>query len=854
MNSQVCQSCGALLRGANSKCSSCGSVVTKFSATGVAVLNGMAPAAVALKQNPLQAERMILDLQHDVPDTFVPDKELQLLYPLAEEELEPVAAEDPVPIVAESRPKVRDFFSDAPTVQRSVETAERAIEPEPVQIKENKYLDHIPEPQGPQQVWKEPQAIPQLKQGDETAALMQRLVDAQMNGTLPQEATFFEQVEKKNVSRRKVSKKNSGDESKEISRKSASKTGASYFSSLREQVSNIIPFLIAGFLLSGIVALFAFAFALNNKPAGPVSAASIPDSVAEKRVYRPQPNTGMRIGDWRRVRMQSRPQPRTESNWFDGFKNIFWNDNEPAASRFLKILFGFILAGLGIVKLSLKFFGRNGWLNLREREKYITAACRPRHLKMIKEMGRARKKGSLYLGERADWNLMQFLPRKMYLPPIWRERNPHFLALGAGAKGKTRLLASMAVNDIRSEDRAVVIVDSEGSLTELILRWLGTQHDAKDLLERVSLIDPCRSECKLGFNPFCSTNTDNLQALASSIVMGFKSVYTETQNQQNQWAEQTTNILRNSVLLLILNEQSLNSLPTLLSDNDFRDVLLERVEKNHSREWSTLLEAWSNYKKLARSEQWLTWIEPILNRVQPLLSDQRINRLLNVKDGGVDLNQVLNEKRILLVRVPEGQLEKGGDLLGSLIITGLKHAALMHFESTGDAPEPCSLYVENMNNFIDAKGFESICSDLRKVQIGIHGSLKTLQDIPEDYRNKVQVLLGSMALFSMSKKDADTIGPVAFKVDGGKIINVGPKDVFAPISANPNMRMASEEEKIHIGRLVGQDERCYFFHVVGTDAGTFRMKAPEFQDITRGDVNWELLESLYDQADLDDED
>lgn len=542
----------------------------------------------------------------------------------------------------------------------------------------------------------------------------------------------------------------------------------------------------------------------------------------------------------------------SSSNWFS---DLFWNESEPVASRFIKILLGCIIFGIGLVQVSVKFFGMHGLLNIWEREKYIPHQIKGKHQKLLSELAKGRKTGALHLGTRFEWTPLQFwMPKELFVPAQKRDRNPHVLALGAGAKGKSRLLASMIVDDIRSNDRAVVVVDSDGSLVELILRWLGSDSEASKRLKRVSLIDPCRSECTLGFDPLCKDNADNLQAIASSIAMGFKSVYTESQNQQNQWTQQTANILRNSVLLLMLNDRKLADLPVLLSDNDFRDVLLEKVEKTMASEWATLIDAWSNYKRLARTEQWINWIEPILNRVQPLLSDKRISRLLNTQEQGVDLLQLLEEKRILLVRVPEGQLEKGGSLLGSLIVTGLRQAGLSHFERTGDSGKSCSLYLDEMNNFIDAEAFEALCSDARKVRIGIHGALKSLQDLPEDYRNRVQVNFGGMALFALSKKDADLIGPSMFRVDGRKPRKWTFRDFFNPVNSTPTLDMATDEEKINVNRLVGQDEQSYFFHLTGTEAGVFRVKAPEFKDIARGDVNWDLVDSLYEEQDYREED
>ncbi len=545
--------------------------------------------------------------------------------------------------------------------------------------------------------------------------------------------------------------------------------------------------------------------------------------------------------------------PGQKENWL---QSIFWNKADAMALRFGKILLTFVLSGLGILALSFKFFGMHGLLSIWEREKYIPYSLRSKHHKLMRELGQAKGTGSLFLGQRQDWGVHEFWrPRSLYLPAERRKKHPHFIALGSGAKGKTRLLASMVLNDIKSNERALVLVDSDGSLCRLLVSWLASNKDAKKHLGRVRIIDPCNRESFLAYNPFANEclNQEGMQSIAQAVTMGFKAVYTESQNQQNQWTQQTANILRNAVLLLLLNDKNLEDLPVLLSDNDYRDLLLQNLEKKHAGSWKTLLDAWSNYKRLARSEQWLNWIEPILNRVQPLLSDPRISALLNTRSNCVDLNQLLEDRGILLVRVPRGQLDKGADLLGSLIVTGLKQAAMMHYERTGQAANPCSLYLDEMNHFMDAESFESICSDARKTEIAIHGTLKTLQDLSEEYRNKILINTAVMALFSISKKDADLLGPSVFRVDGRKRKKVNLADLVNPVNSNPNMDLASDEEKMNINRLIGQDERSYYCHLLGTEAGVFSMRAPDFRDAPRDEVDQDLIESLYDSRNGDDE-
>src|SRR5262249_36074978 len=153
--------------------------------------------------------------------------------------------------------------------------------------------------------------------------------------------------------------------------------------------------------------------------------------------------------------------------------------------------------------------------------------------------------------------------------------------------------------------------------------------------------DPTYKGGSVGYNPLEMPDDGDLQSAASSLVYGFKAIYTEPPGSQSQWNAQTANILRNAALLLMANGKTLTDLPALLQDNDFRDILLESVEKrkNERVEYGTLIDTWSQYKKLARTDQWINWVEPILNRVGPMLSDPRIRPLLTKPVSDVKMKQ-----------------------------------------------------------------------------------------------------------------------------------------------------------------------------------------------------------------------
>ncbi|MCA9800532.1 MAG: hypothetical protein KC777_01025, partial [Cyanobacteria bacterium HKST-UBA02] len=521
---------------------------------------------------------------------------------------------------------------------------------------------------------------------------------------------------------------------------------------------------------------------------------------------------------------------------------------------FLTIALCCIGAGAAIFLFFLMLFGPAGKMNVWEKQKYIPSQFKPQHMKMVRELGKRLTPGAVPFGKRLEWAWWwPFTPTQLNLPADIRTQNPHILLIGSGDKGKTRLIAGMVTHDIKSKDRAVVVIDSDGQLSDLIIEWIAAQPEGREFAKRVMLVDPTYKGGSVAYNPLEMPDDGDLQAASSAIVHGFKAIYTEPPGAQSQWNAQTANILRNAALLLMVNGRTLTDLPNLLQDNDFRDIMLESVErrKNEKTEYITILETWNQYKKLARTDQWINWVEPILNRVGPMLSDGRIRPILTKPVSDLKLRDIISEKKILIVKVPQGELDQNANLLGSLIVTGLQQAAMSFCKGKRETEErPVALYIDEMDNFIEKETIENLTSETKRYQVGFVGCLKTLQHLPEDYRSQLIINMGTLCVFALAKKDGDMLGPQMFRVDGRKIKHQTIQNFFNKVNTSPQFELIMDEEKLNIDRIVGQEEQTFFCYRVGTVAGTFKLKAHDFKDIPERKIDRKLVEKMHAVADL----
>lgn len=508
-------------------------------------------------------------------------------------------------------------------------------------------------------------------------------------------------------------------------------------------------------------------------------------------------------------------------------------------------------AGIAFITGTFTLFGPNGLINIWNKQQYIPSQVKAQHNKIKAQLAKPVKKGSLPLGQRVEWKWwfpMPWVVKDLAIPPDLRKINPHVLILGQGGKGKSRLVAKMLATDIEADDRAVVVVDSDGSLVDLMTAWISAHPRGRELAKRVILIDPTYKKGSFAYNPLNLPDMGDLQTAAASIVDGFKAIYTEPPGSQSQWNAQTADILRNAILLLIGNNKTLIDLPTLLNENDFRDVLLENIEKkkNQRVEFSTLLDQWGRYKKLARTDQWITWVEPILNRINPMLSNPRIRAILTKPQGDLDIMDVVTKKKILFVRIPQGDFGQDANLLGSLIVSGVKQACLT-LSTTGNkqSHNPVSLYLDNFDNFIEKNTIEAITSETKKFKIGLIAVTKSLQHLPEDFRNQLIINIGTLCTFALSKKDGDLLGPQMFPIDGRKVKHQTMSNIFNPVNTAPQFELVSDEEKLNIDKIVRQEERTFFCYRMGAEAGLFNLRAHTFDDIAESKIKKKLIDKMH---------
>jgi Type IV secretion-system coupling protein DNA-binding domain len=318
-----------------------------------------------------------------------------------------------------------------------------------------------------------------------------------------------------------------------------------------------------------------------------------------------------------------------------------------------------------------------------------------------------------------------------------RDRSGHMYLIGKTGTGKSTLILNMLVSDIRN-GRGAALIDPHGDLAEEILNFI-----PKERIEDVIYFNPADLEYPVAFNPLEKVHPDYHHLVASGLISVFKKIWPEF------WGPRLEHILRHSILTLLeYPDSSLLDLPRLLTDKDFRKIVLENVTHQQVREfWFNEFEKYSAW---LRSEA----ISPILNKVGQFLTSPLLRNIVGQKENTFDLRKVMDEGKILIVNLSKGKIgEDNSALLGAMLVTKIMLAAISRADVKESERKPFYLYVDEFHNFLTLS-FANILSESRKYGLNLILAHQYIEQLDEKIQAAVFGNVGTIISFRVGAEDA----------------------------------------------------------------------------------------------------
>lgn len=318
------------------------------------------------------------------------------------------------------------------------------------------------------------------------------------------------------------------------------------------------------------------------------------------------------------------------------------------------------------------------------------------------------------------------------------DRRRHIYIIGKTGAGKSTLIANMAIDDIR-RNRGIGIIDPHGDLAETILEFI-----PKRRMNDVVYLEPFDTTRPFSLNVLEVKHKQHKDLVSSGIVAIFGKLYADS------WGPRLEYILRNTIMTLLeLPEATLADALRLLSDKKWRDKQLESVTDE------VLYNFWKYEFDLYSDKLRTDAISPIQNKIGQFVSSRMIRPIIGSTKSTIDLQQIMDEGKILILNLSQGKLgEDNAALLGAMIITQIQLAAMNRAYTKEEDRRDFFLYVDEFQNFATSS-FTKILSEARKYRLALTLTNQYIEQLTEDIQRAIFGNVGTLISFVMGSRDAE---------------------------------------------------------------------------------------------------
>jgi len=312
------------------------------------------------------------------------------------------------------------------------------------------------------------------------------------------------------------------------------------------------------------------------------------------------------------------------------------------------------------------------------------------------------------------------------------ERRQHIHVIGSTGSGKSALFYNFLRSDFE-RGRGFALLDPHGDLALSIA-------DASPRIMDTIYFDPLAART-LSYNPLYTVSPLHRGTVASHIVSSFKHIWA------GSWGPRLEYILTNAIRLLLENNSvTLVDLPRLLTDTQFRNLLLRQCHDPFiTAFWK---DEYNKYSEKLRAEA----IAPLQNKVGAFANNPVLRAIIG-QPSTIDIPRIMNERKVLLANLSKRMGAEPSHLLGALLTTGFAQGAEARAGIAEEDRVDFSLYADEFQNFA-TESFSHILSEARKYRLNLVLAHQYLDQLPEDLKHAVLGNTGTVVVFRIGAFDA----------------------------------------------------------------------------------------------------
>ncbi len=338
------------------------------------------------------------------------------------------------------------------------------------------------------------------------------------------------------------------------------------------------------------------------------------------------------------------------------------------------------------------------------------------------------------------------------------DRQRHIYAVGQTGTGKTTLLKTLILDDINS-GRGVCVMDPHGDLYRELLGRI-----PEERMGDVVLLDPTDTEYPIGLNPL-EYETEGQRHFLVQEMVAIMSRMLEDEYGVGSLSEFAGPIFFQHMrmnLLLVMSRQkdpgTLLEFHRLFQEREFWQRWLPlAIDDPQLEHWVKEVLPKANYLR-ATSTGEISMGEYVASKFENFVFDPALRNIFGQKRSSINLRQVMDEGKILLVNLAKGELtEPNSRFLGMLLLAKLQATAMARVKIPPEQRRPFYLYVDEFQS-LATQNFVTMLSEARKFGVSLVLANQFVSQI-HDHRIVEAIFgnVGTFVAFRLGQADAEIV-------------------------------------------------------------------------------------------------
>jgi len=324
------------------------------------------------------------------------------------------------------------------------------------------------------------------------------------------------------------------------------------------------------------------------------------------------------------------------------------------------------------------------------------------------------------------------------------DRSRHMYVVGQTGTGKSTFLENLALQDML-DGKGFAFVDPHGDTAERLLAMV-----PKERTEDIIYFSPADMDYPLGLNMFEHRSPDEKDFLIQEAINMLYKLYDP--GHTGIIGPRYEHLFRNAALTIMADPEggSFVDIPKLFRDPAFVEQKLKHVTDQN------VLEFWrKEMPQSQRSNEFGEVVSWFISKFGAFLSNEMMRNIIGQTKCAVDLRQVMDEGKIVLINLSRGRTgDLNSKLLGMIFVMKFNAAAMSRADVPEEYRKDFCLYVDEFQNF-STESFADILSQARKFHLNLVVANQFTTQLSEEVRDAVFGNVGSVICFRVGTNDAE---------------------------------------------------------------------------------------------------